>query len=475
MKCVKRNPRRLAVQPLVLLAISTAIAAPAWSQTETTPSQQPVPAMVGFDKSSAPADNYNPDNSDDRMTPPPPVSGQAYPMALTSEERSNYVRGGVSFTGAYSDNALGTIVNGHPVSDQSYSVAPSIALDETTPRIHYLLNYAPGFTFYQHTSSRNEADQNASIEFEYRLTPHVTFSARDSFQKSSSVFNQPPDSSGGVVSGGAQGANFSVIAPLADRLSNLGNVGISYQFGLHDMVGASGTFSNLHYPNPSEVPGLYDSSSQGGLAFYSRRLAKRQTLGVTYSYQRLLAYPTAGMNETQTHATLVFYSVAPTKNFSISLFGGPQYSNTVQPAPFLPLHSWTTAGGGSLGWQGRLNSFALSYTHIIGSGGGLVGAVRQDSATASIRQQITRTLNASVAGGYAQNNVIGSTALGVNNGHSISGSASLQQQLGQHLGVQLGYTRVHQNYSNIAVISATPDTSREFISITYQFSRALGR
>ena len=138
----------------------------------------------------------------------------------------------------------------------------------------------------------------------------MTFNARDSFRKSSNVFNQPPDfSSGGVVSGGAQGPNFSVVAPVAEQLSNAGSVGISYQFALNDMVGASGTFSNLHYPNPSQVQGLYDSSSQGGLAFYSRRVARGQYIGVTYAYQRLLAYPTIGQNETQTHAALLFYTL----------------------------------------------------------------------------------------------------------------------------------------------------------------------
>ena len=81
-----------------------------------------------------------------------------------------------------------------------------------------------------------------SIEFQYRLSPHVTFSARDSFQKSSNVFNQPDLSSARRVSGGSPGANFSVIAPIADRLSNAGNVGLTYQFSLNDMVGASGTF-----------------------------------------------------------------------------------------------------------------------------------------------------------------------------------------------------------------------------------------
>ena len=431
--------------------------------------------LVGFDNSSAPAENYVPDTSGDRMVTPPPVSGQSYPTSLLSEERSNYLRGGLSFTSAYSDYALGA-VNGHPTSEVSYSIAPVIALDETTPRLHCLLTYAPGFTLYQRMSSLNETDQNGAIELEYRLSPHVTFSARDNFQKSSNVFNLPPDlASAAVVSGGAPGANFSVIAPVADRLSNSGNLGVSYQFGLNDLVGASGTFSNLHYPNPAQVPGLFDSSSQGGLAFYARRVASRQYLGITYSYQRLLSYPTVGMNETQTHTAFLFYTFSPARNFSISLFGGPQYSNTVQPAPLLPVRSWTPAAGASLGWQGRLNSFALSYAHTVASGGGLIGAVQLDSATASARQQITRTLTASLAGGYAQNNLLGSPLLGIGGGHSISGTASLQQQFGQHLGLQLGYTRMHQNYSNIQVISATPDTNREFVSISYQFSKALGR
>jgi hypothetical protein len=462
------------IRPVLLAGLSLLVV-PVWAQTDNPPAQPPVPAMVGADNSSAPEDTYNPDTSGDRMMTPPPVSGQTYPVTLSSEERSNYLRGGLSFTTAYMDNVLGG--TDHPVSDVSYSVAPMIVLDETTPRLHYLLTYAPGFTFYQRNSGLNQADHNASIQFEYRLSPHVTFSARDGFRKSSNVFNQPPDfSSGGVVSGGAQGPNFSVISPVADRLSNAGNVGISYQFALNDMVGASGTFSNLHYPNPSQVSGLYDSSSQGGLAFYSRRVAKGQYIGVTYAYERLLAYPTIGQNETQTHAALLFYTFAPTSSkFSFSLFGGPQYSDTVQPAPLPPVRSWTPAGGASLGWQGKLNSFALSYTHIISSGSGLVGAVQSDSVTASARQRITRTLNATVGGGYAQNDVIGSPLLGLYSGHSITGTASLQQMIGQHVGVQLGYMRLHQNYSNIQVISATPDTNRVSVSISYQFSRALGR
>ena len=251
---------------------------------------------------------------------------------------------------------------------------------------------------------------------------------------------------------------------------------MTYQFGLNDMVGASGTFVNLHYPQPEQVPGLYDTSSLGGRAFYTRRVARGQYIGTTYEYQRFAAYPIVGVNEAQTHAAFLFYSFSPRSyKFSISFFGGPQYSAAVQPAPLPRVTSWTPAGGASLGWQGRANSFAVSYLHIITSGGGLIGSAHLDSGTASIRQQLTRTLRASVSGGYAQNNVIGSPLVGVTNGHSISAGASLQQLIGQHVGVQLGYTRIHQIYSHVALISVIPDVNRESVSIFYQFSRPLGR
>jgi hypothetical protein len=456
---------------LGLLLLATA---PVWSQ-ENQPSV-PVPAV------SAPLISLsaNDDNGTDRMLTPPPVSGQAYPVSFASEERSNYLRGGVTFSTAYSDNVLaGNATN--PVSDVSYSVWPTIALDETTPRMHLFLTYAPGFTFYQRESALNQADENASINFQYRLSPHVTFFARDGFQRASSVFNQPDLGAAGTVSGGISEPNQSVIAPLADQLSNSGNVGITYQFAANSMIGASGTFSYLHYPNAAEVPGLFDSESQSGSAFYSLRISKRHYIGAAYQYQRLFSYPPPGTNETQTHALLVFYTLYPTPRFSVSVFGGPQYAeigpqfSDTGSTPSPASRSWNPAAGGSLSWQGHLSSLAMSYAHLISNGGGLIGAVRMDSASASIRQQLSRMLSASVTGGYAQNDLLAATTLIGSNGHTVSGTASLQQQFGQHLNLQLGYTRLHQDYSTVAVLATTPNTNREFVSISYQFSRPLGR
>ena len=441
------------------LTLALLIAAPLWAQTGSNGNEPAAPLI------------------DTNMLTPPPVSGQSYPTALGSEERTNFLRYGVSFNSAYSDNTLGGPT---PVSDVSYSIWPTIALDQKTSTLHTVLTYAPGFTFYQRSTSRDEADQNLSISVTDRLSPHVTLTARDGLQKSSSVFNQLDYGSGGV-SGGAGGGNSLVIAPVSPLLNNSGNVGVSYQLALNGMVGASGSFTNVHYFNSGEVTGLADSSSQGGSVFYSLRASRLHYFGVTYQYQRLVSSSaTEGESETQTHALLFYYTLYPTSTLTLSVFGGPQHSNTVQGAlgglPLPPAVAWNPSIGGSLSWHGQRTNVAISYSHAISGGGGLSGAVNSDSANLSLRRQLARTFDASLSGGYSQNKVLGSPLFGgSNDGHTISGTASVSKQLGEHLSFQLGYSRLHQDYSNVAVLAATPDTNREFLSLSYTFSRPLGR
>jgi hypothetical protein len=459
----------------------------ALSQQDNPSSSQPNNASVPAPAASAPVlagpagdangnsaeSNLN-INIEDRMLTPPPVSGQEYPLVVASEERANYLRGGVVFNTAYSDNVL-YATSGTPVSDVSYSVWPTLAIDQTLTRLHWVLSYAPGFTFYQRVTSRNEADQNLSLNMQYRLSPHVTVSLIDTFQKSSDVFNQPGQGLAGAVSGSDLGANNSIIAPLADRLSNYGSAGITYQFGANDMIGANGTFSNLHYPNPDQVPGLYDAATRGGSGFYSHRLSVRHYVGVTYQYQDLLSYPASTTNQTRADAALFFYTFFPAPKFSVSFFGGPQYYNqgpqyvSATQAAVAGAKAWTPAAGASLHWQAQHTAVALSYSHSVSGGGGLTGAVELDSASGSLQQQLTRNLSASVGGSYANNGVLSLVSLG---GHSISGSAALQRQIGQSVSVQAGYTRLRQTYS---FFSADPNTNREWVSFSYQFARPLGR
>ena len=140
------------------------------------------PLWAQVDSSGAQAAATTVTDSGAQMLTPPPVSGENYRWDLLPKLARITCEGGLTFTSAYSDNVLGGLST-NPVSDISYSVWPTIALDETRSRLHWTLTYAPGFTFYQKTSSYNQADQSLATNFQYRLTPHVTLSLRDSFQR----------------------------------------------------------------------------------------------------------------------------------------------------------------------------------------------------------------------------------------------------------------------------------------------------
>jgi len=443
-----------------LLALALLVALPVWSQVNDN---------------AAPAANDNPANEDARMLIPPPVTGEAYATAPEAEVRSNYLRAGVVFNTEYTDNVLAGIT-AKPVSDIDYSVWPTITFDETTTRLHSILTYAPGFTVYQRTSGRNEADQNAGVDIQYRLSPHLTASVRDSFQKASSVFSQPDSFSAAPVYGTAQAPTAAVIPPVADRLTNNANAELSYQFSRTGMIGGSGTFTNLHFPDPTEVPGLYDSSSSGASAFYSHRLSKKHYIGAQYQYSRILAFPAGPQFETLTHTIFGFYTIYFTPTFSLSLSAGPQYYQTTQSS-LLNSHSWEPASTASLGWQGQHATFAASYSRTVTGGGGLLGAFESNAANASARWQLTRTWNIGAAVSYSifKNLVSVPVAESTQGGHSTSGNVSVRHPIGQYFEAELGYTRLHQSYGGIPLIAVAPDTNLESISISYHFNRPLGR
>ena len=243
------------------------------------------------------------------------------------------------------------------------------------------------------------------------------------------------------------------------------------------MVGLSGTFTNLYYPNPAEVSGLYNSSSTGGSVFCSRRLLAKYYVGASYQYQNVSAYQ-AGAHantQTQTQTIFVFFTFSPKPNLSLSVSGGPQHSDTTQP-PLPASRSWSPMLTASFSWRGQRTSLAASYSRIVTGGGGLVGAYHSNIANVSGAWQFSRTWSVGLSASYsAYNNLSPLLLVASPGGHTLSGSLAFSHPLGEHLSLQLGYTRVQQSYGGVTAISAVPDTNREFLSISYQFARPLKR
>lgn len=410
------------------------------------------------------------------MSIPPPVSGAPYSTAFASETQSNILRAGLTLSTAYSNNVRGGDV---PVSDVSYSIWPTIAFDSTTTRLHWILNYSPGFTVYQHTSGLNQSDQNVGLNFQYLLSPHVSLSLHDSFQKTSNPFNQPNPISATSVSGSALFSNPAVIVPVADQLFNSTNAQLTYQFRENSMMGFGGSFSNLFYPNPTEVPGLFNSNSTGVSAFYSHRFVDRYDVGISYQYQYALAYQdgSAGsaqpQSKTQTQTIFLFTTIYLKPTLSLSFSGGPQHYVATQ-LPLPAASSWSPLLMASLSWRGQRTSLAASYSRIVTGGGGLAGAYHSNVANLSGALQLSQNWTTALSGGYSLSNTLTPLFVGSSSGgHTFSVTASAQRPVGEHLTVQFGYTRLQQTYSGISAISSVPNTNREFFSLSYQFARPL--
>lgn len=422
-------------------------AGPLWSQDESSGA---APAAVATD-----------------MVTPSPVSVEGASPAFAAEtERSNYLRGGLSFSTTY-DNDF--ITRG--ATDIGYSVRPSIAIDKSGSRLRWDLSYSPGFTFYQRQTLFSQSDHDLAAYLRYRLSPHVTVVLKDSLTKSSLLYNHfdpnPIESGTGIL----QTPNQSIISPVTDTLSNIASGQITYQFSANGMVGASATETELLYLNRSQVPGLFNSRAKDEMAFYTRRLSGQHYIGVTYEFQQFFSHPNG--SETQTQGTFGFYQLYTNPMFTVSLFGGPQHFE-ISRLGFPTERGWLPAGGASLGWQRFHSSGNLNFTHMVGDGGGLVTAVVSDTVNLSIRHQLTKALTVGIGGGYANNSLVGQASSGTA-GHTVSGSLSLERSIGEHFSLQMGYTRAHQSYADIPALSSVPDRNRAWAALSYNFSKPLGR
>src|SRR5262249_8191334 len=117
-----------------------------------------------------------------------------------------------------------------------------------------------------------------------------------------------------------------------------------------------------------------------------------------------------------------------------------------------------------------------SYSHVVSGGGGLLGAFDSNSSSASVSWQSARTWTFGSNASYATSkNVSLIMAQSNPGGTTISATVGVQHPLSEHILMGLGYTHLHQSYNNITAVSNAPDTNREYISISYQFTRPLGR
>jgi hypothetical protein len=391
------------------------------------------------------------------------------PAFLSEMERSNYLRAGLNVSATYDDNPL--LLSSGQSSNTSESIFPNIKIDQTTSRMHWTLGYAGGLTVNQKFTSQNQGSHNVIFDSRYRLSPHVNLRVAENFSLTTGFFDAGNEV-GGIANSG--GPNESLITPLATQRSSVTTVETNYHFALNDLIGASGSFYDLHFTNVPVGTQLTDSQTATGTAFWLHKLFGADWGGITYRFDRLTS--NVGDSETRVHSFFVVDTLSLSKRLTLTGFVGPQYSenqglapNGLPPAP----NAWLVAGGAEGSWKNQNTAVLIGYSRTVSDGGGLLGAVRLQNVYGNFRLQL--------APGWA-------TAVNFNRGSNqaltlppssitlTSAGISLERNVGKSFGFRMGYSHDFQQESGQPGPIPSFDASRNrvFVTLSYQWAKPLG-
>jgi hypothetical protein len=442
----------------------------------------------GTSLSSAPAaaygyipltDNSVTDANTDLSNPNTPwlpvlINGETVSL-LGDIERSNQLSLGMTVASGYDDNTL--TQSDRQIGNASFSFLPSVAWHEARTRSLFDFNYSPGFTVNQRLPELNNQTQNAGLSSQFRLTQNITWRIHDAFLASNNGWaNSNPDTPTNAL----HEPNQLVLTPLANTISNLAGTDLVYQMGAGTIFGGSGSYTLLNYSNLQGGPGvqLIDSRMAGADVFYQHRLLPKHWIGLTYGFQRFTF--NGGVEVSDAHSALLFYTAMIQPHFVVSLFGGATYTQTdgfvavVTPTatPAGTRTQWSPSAGTTFGWETPHTGITATFSRRVDSGGGILGTVERMSGMATVQRQFTPNWTGTMSFVYDNNRPLEGTE---GEYRTLSGTVAVERRLGRQTNVTASYTRAHQTYGIAIPSQLFPDHNRAMLSISYLFSRPLGR
>jgi hypothetical protein len=421
-------------------------------------------AIAGMQPEAGPEDA-----SSDLPRIPALLGGTGISSAFLSElERSNYLRGGVNVGAAYDSNPL--LSPSGATSNTSVSIFPNLSIEESSSRMRWKLGYAGGLTINESLANENQDSQNLNFDSQFRLSPHVNLRVAENFSLTTGFFDAG-NGAGGIGSGGP---NASLIAPLSTQRSSMTTVETNYHFALNDLIGASGSFYDLHFSNgPAGTP-LTDSETASASAFWLHRIFHADWGGASYRFQRVTFSPNG---ETRVNSFLAVDTLSLSSRFTLTGFVGPQYLENQGLAPGgmqMSQNNWSVAGGIEGGWTNQRTSVTAGFSRNISDGGGLLGAVRLQTVHGTFRREVVPGWAAAFTASYGTNqSLIVPSATSASSIDLTSAGVSLERNVGKSIGLRLGYTHDFQQQFGVP---GNPDASKNrfFATFSYQWAKPLG-
>lgn len=409
------------------------------------------------------------------------ASGQM-PAAIPSAdaEMENVFRLTIMAGGHFDDNADLDLPTRQ--WDLGYLFSPTFGFTETLPRVDWGVDYGPGVDISQNLNYRNQFTQKFDGHVAWRTSERGVLTAQQYYLVTTDPFAQLGQ--GSNLPGPGVSPNGSVYIPNIRRTQILSNVLYSYQLGEHTTFGLGGGFNQERFDNtPYSGPttALIYSQVASGEAYISHQFNAKNQLGFQYGLQ-VLKFPRENARTTS-HSFLVFDQLNFSPSNSLTIYGGPEYSQTANEVELslgfiiitIPINAneWTAAGGLIYNWTGNHVAAVLNYSRRVSDGGGLVGAVELDSGSAELSTKLASrwTLFTTISG--SNNQLLASTSSSQNSLLTYSGEVGLRQQIWRDIAMSWFYERLNETGGFAGFPIGNHDIAGA--SLTYTFLKPLGR
>jgi hypothetical protein len=389
---------------------------------------------------------------------------------LSELNRANYLRAGINVSSTYDDNALLTPTD--PTGNASVSIYPNISIQQTTSRMAYTLGYAGGVTLNQNVGGQNQQAQNVNLDSQFRLSPHVNLRVAERFSLTTGFFDSA-DSTG--IAGGL---NPSLITPFSTQRINLTTVETDYHFALYDLIGATGSFYDLHFGDVQGPTQLTNSQTASGSAFWLHHLFGRDWGGLSYRFDRITFDPSG---ETRVHSFNVVNTVSLGSHLTVSGLIGPQYSENegILPGSTEASRStgWSLDAAAEVAWIGTRTNVSAGYLRGVSSGDGVLGVSRSQNIHAEFRRQLAPRWAAAITATRATNqSVTVPSAISANSINLTSAGFSVDRIVQKSIGLRIAYIHDFQQQFGLPAPNPTQSAQRDrfVVTLSYQWAKPLG-